>query len=286
MALGCAGEGAQGAQMSRLGARAPLAAGLLCLLLPALLQAEQLQTLPIMPGTRHETPCYIKRGDTPGKTVFIIGGMHGDERAGYLAARKLNSWVITTGTLVLIPDSHVTAIRAGQRAYPTNMNTEFPGNPRGNGVQQTAAGIWGLIKRYRPDLLVTLHESVGFHREEPRRFGQTLTYDFPELTPVFQPIIDEANRHLSVPREQFSLDVFPYPGCPTYCAGKYLGIPAVTVETCRKLPLARRIEQQLLLCAIMMYRCGLRWEGGLVWPPSDESSMPPPRAGPRSDAGE
>lgn len=257
--------------MSRLSARVVL----LCLLLPTLLQAEQLQTIPIMPGTRHETPCYVKRGDNPGRTVCIIGGMHGDEVAGYLAARQLKAWTLTTGTLVLIPDSHASAIKAGQRAYPTNMNTEFPGNPSGNGVQQTAAGIWGLLKRYRPDLLITLHESVGFHHEQPRRFGQTLTYDFPELTPVFQPIIAEANRSLPEPRERFSLFVFPYPGSPTYCAGKYLKTAAVTVETCRKLPLARRVDQQLLLCAIMMYRCGLRWEGGVAWPPPSGGQNPP-----------
>lgn len=240
---------------------------LLCLLLPTWLQAEQLQTLPIMPGTRHETPCYVKRGEAPGQTVCIIGGMHGDEPAGYLAARRLKAWTLTTGTLVLIPDSHASAIKAGQRAYPTNMNTEFPGNPKGNGVQQTAAGIWSLLKRFHPDLLITLHESVGFHREQPRRFGQTLTYDFPELTPLFQPILTEANRRITTPREHFQLFLFPYAGSPTYCAAKYLKVPSVTVETCRKLPLPRRVEQQLLLCAIMMYQCGLRWEDGLPCPP-------------------
>lgn len=247
------------------------------LALPALLLAtlapfavaETVEIIPVMPGTRYETPCYVKRGDLPGKTVFIIGGMHGDEVAGYLAARQLKRCTLTTGTLILIPDGHATAIKVGQRAYPTNLNVEFPGNSKGNGGQQTAAAIWALLKRFRPDLLVTLHESVGFHREQPRRFGQTLTYDFSALTPVFQPFLDAANRQISTPRERFSLFVYPYPGCPTYCAGKFLKIPAVTVETCRKLPLARRLEHQLLLCAIMMSQTGLRWEGGVTVPQAE-----------------
>lgn len=257
-----------------------LRAAIILSCLCSLAAAEQLQTVQVMPGTRHQTPCYVKRGDAPGPTVFIIGGMHGDETAGYLAARQLKDWQITAGTLVLIPDSHITAIRAGLRAYPANMNTEFPGDPHGSGVQRTAAAIWGLIKQHRPDLLVTLHESVGFHREQPSRFGQTLTYDFQELTPLFAPIIGEANQRLSEPRHRFVPYVYCYPGCPTYCAVKYLRIPAVTVETCRKLSLQTRVQHQLLLCAIMMYRCGLRWEGGLAWPPAPPGAPKPEPSGP------
>lgn len=238
------------------------------------LAAEQVETFPIMRGTPHETTCTIKRGEADGPTVFIIGGMHGDETAGYLAARKLTEWTITTGTLILIPDSHITAIRANKRDYPANMNKQFPGDAQGTTMQRAAAEIWGLIKQHKPDLLVTLHESIGLYRDNPARFGQTLTYDFPELTPTFQPIVDEINQQLASPREQFHLKVHACRGCPTDCAWRFLKIPAVTVETTRTMPLAERVRQQLLVCAIMMQRWGLQWETGTGCPEGQGTGCP------------
>jgi hypothetical protein len=240
-----------------------LTALLLCALAAAAgVRAEQVETLTIMAGTPHQTSCFVKRGDTPGPTVFIIGGMHGDETAGYLAARKLKDWTITTGTLVLIPDSHITAIKANQRDYPANMNKQFPGNPRGTMMQRAAWEIWSLIKQHRPALLVTLHESVGLHRDNPRRFGQTLTYDFKELTPTFQPLLEPINRQLPNPRHHFLLKVYPLRGCPTDCAWRFLKIPALTVETTRTMKLEERVGQQLVVCAVLMSKWGLQWEGG------------------------
>lgn len=228
--------------------------------LVALASAEQVETLTIMRGTPHETTCTIKRGDTPGPTVFIIGGMHGDETAGYLAARKLRNWTVTTGTLILIPDSHVTAIRANKREHPANMNRQFPGKANGTAMQRAAAEIWALIKQYRPALLVTLHESVGLYRDNPQRFGQTLTFDTPELEPVFRPVLDEINQHLPNPRERFLTKLYPCRGSPTDSAWRFLKIPAVTVETTRTMKLEERVRQQLLVCAILMARWGLEWE--------------------------
>jgi len=245
-----------------------------------------------MAGTPHQTPCFIKRGDTPGPTVFIIGGMHGDETAGYLAARRLKAWTITTGTLVLIPDSHITAIRANQREYPANMNKQFPGNPRGTMMQRAAWQIWSLIKQHRPAVLVTLHESRHFYRDDPSAFGQTLTYDFPELTPTFQPVAEAINRQLPNPRHHFLLKVHPLRGCPTDCAWRFLKIPAVTVETTRTMKLEERVAQQLLVCAIIMSKWGLQWEGGVqltdqsagVAPCHPERSEGPPPSGGASSA--
>jgi hypothetical protein len=222
--------------------------------------AEQVETLTLMRGTPHETICTVKQGETPGPSVFIMGGMHGDETAGYLAARKLRDWTITTGTLILISDSHITAIKANKRDYPANMNKQFPGKPDGTMMQRAAWEMWSLIKQVRPNLLVTLHESRAFHRDDPTAFGQTLTYDFMELTPTFQPVLDEINSQLTGPRDRFYPYLWPCRGCPTDCAWRFLKIPAVTVETTRSMKLEERVRQQLVVCRILMRRWGLQWE--------------------------
>ena len=86
-----------------------------------------------MSGTRYQTPYFVKTGKESGPTIVVIGGLHGDEKAGYLAARELKKWTITRGKLVLLPDAHIEAIRRDVRAYPRNMNRLFPGQKNGNG---------------------------------------------------------------------------------------------------------------------------------------------------------
>ena len=185
-----------------------------------------------MAGTPGETRYWVKRGETDGPRLFVAGGFHGDEPAGYLAAERLVDWQITKGTLIVVPRAHQMAIARGVRAYPANVNTLFPGDENSDLMHRLAASIWALMRDGEPDMVVTLHESVGFYREDPTRFGQTLTYDFAALTPRLQAIADRVNPGLTPAEDRFLLKLAPYPHCPTYEAYRWLHVPAVTIETC------------------------------------------------------
>ncbi|MBW3636614.1 MAG: succinylglutamate desuccinylase/aspartoacylase family protein, partial [Armatimonadetes bacterium] len=192
----------------------------LILLLGATARAETLQSGVLMAATRYQTPFYVKTGAQSGPTIVVIGGLHGDEPAGYLAARELQKWKITRGTLVVVPDAHIEAIRRGVRAYPRNMNRLFPGNPNGDAMERLASQIWDLIKKSKPDLVLTLHESRGFHADDPRRYGQTFTYDFPELAPRFRRVAAKVNAGIAPRKHRFLQFVDPFPTCPTYVCWK------------------------------------------------------------------
>ena len=77
-------------------------------------------------GTKWETPYYVIKGSKPGPTVFLIGGLHGNEPSGALAAEQIRHWAILKGRLVCCreptnPDSgpeHATC-----RSCPGNMPT-------------------------------------------------------------------------------------------------------------------------------------------------------------------
>ena len=198
-----------------------------------------------MPGTRFQTSYFVKTGAAPGPTIVVVGGVHGDEVAGYLAARQLKKWTVENGTLVVISDANVPAIKANRRFVGRNMNALFPGAKTGDGNQQLAAAIWDLIKQSKPDLLLTLHESRGFYVENRARYGQTFTFDFPTYAPEFGRVADALNQNIAPGRERFSLKIEAFATCPTFCATKYLGIPATSIETARPLPLSRRIDYQL-----------------------------------------
>lgn len=79
-----------------------------------------------------------------GPTVLILGGNHGDEYQGQIAAMKLARHLepdMVTGRIILIPSLNFPAARAATRLSPLdgmNMNRAFPGEPEGNVTSQIA----------------------------------------------------------------------------------------------------------------------------------------------------
>lgn len=213
-----------------------------------------------MPGTRYETPYYIKDSGTNGPTIVVIGGLHGDEPAGYKAAHTIAKWQITKGRLVVMPEAHKEAIRRKTRAYPGNMNNMFPGKANGDSMERLAHEIWQVIKNAQPDLLLTLHESRDFHARDPKRYGQTFCFDFPELEPAMKRVAAKANLSIEPELHKFLMFVAPFPHCPTYNAWAKLKVPATSIETSRTLPLATRERYQLVAVRAFFEQYGLEYQ--------------------------
>jgi hypothetical protein len=246
--------------------------------LAAVVHAEAVLRHRIMAGTPYETEYFVKSTqDDYGPKVCVIGGVHGNEVAGYLAARKLVNWRITRGTLIVLPDAHKEAIRRNVRGYPGNMNAMFPGDPNGSDMQRLAYEIWSTINYHRPGLLVTLHESIGFHKRDPTKYGYTLCHDFAVLDTFFQRCIDRVNPDIADPLHKFEVFVEPHSTCPTYCAWTKLGIPATSIETCMDLGLATRVRHQLMMCMGLFDEAGLGYEQADA-PRLSTSAQPPPSA--------
>ncbi len=80
----------------------------------------------------------------PGPTVLVMGGNHGDEYQGQIAAMKLARELtpeMVTGKIILIPSLNFPAARAATRLSPLdgmNMNRAFPGQPEGPVTSQIA----------------------------------------------------------------------------------------------------------------------------------------------------
>jgi len=79
-----------------------------------------------------------------GPTVLILGGNHGDEYQGQIAAMKLARELtpeMVAGRIILIPSLNFPAARAATRLSPLdgmNMNRAFPGEPEGSVTSQIA----------------------------------------------------------------------------------------------------------------------------------------------------
>lgn len=245
--------------------------------------SKEVQRGVVMAGTRYETPYFTKKGAMPGPTIVVISGVHGDEPAGYLAARRLAKWKIERGTLVIMPDAHREAIRRNERGYPGNMNRMFPGKANGDDMQRLAYEIWQVIREAHPDLLLTLHESRDFHADNPSRYGQTFCFDFDELRPYMNRALRRVNADIETRKHKFLIFVDPFPTCPTYQSWSKLKTPATSIETSKTLPLKTRVKYQLMAVQAFFDEAGLKYEQDDISPLSS-ASWPSQAGAPRDSA--
>jgi predicted deacylase len=117
----------------------------------------------------------VVRGRQEGPKVAILGGVHGDEYEGVVAAgaiwRDLDPAVVR-GTVTLITVSNPPAFAAGTRVSPIdglNLARTFPGNADGSATERIAHTLSEHIIR-RSDFLIDLH-SAGQHYAMPLLAG-------------------------------------------------------------------------------------------------------------------
>ncbi|MCU4974160.1 succinylglutamate desuccinylase/aspartoacylase family protein [Halobacteria archaeon AArc-m2/3/4] len=121
----------------------------------------------LLPGTDHETTVYETTGVADGPTVLVVGGIHGNEIAGYEAAAAVADWDIDAGTLVTIPEANAVAIEQGTRidANGVDLNRQFPTSSEPE--TELARAIWEVVLEYDPDVVIDLHESIGIYDDDP-----------------------------------------------------------------------------------------------------------------------
>jgi hypothetical protein len=126
----------------------------------------------LLPGTEHETPVYAF-GDESGPTGLVVGGVHGDERSGYLAAERILEWELTAGRLVILPRANRVAIEAGTRhGEGGDLNRKFP--PGETPTTPVARAIWDFVERTDPAVAMDLHSSWGLYRWHAGSVGQAV----------------------------------------------------------------------------------------------------------------
>jgi len=139
---------------------------------------------PALAGTAGETPVYFLFGARPGGTILVLGGTHGDEPAGYLAAVVLVEQVrVQAGRLIVIP-------RANASGFTHNVPQEgHPGSfavmaPHGHRTFTYGARATNPVHQWPDPQVYTLagsgqtlagSETRNLNRAYPGRPGGTLT---------------------------------------------------------------------------------------------------------------
>jgi len=88
---------------------------------------------PALAGGPGDTPVYILNGSAPGGCMLVLGGTHGDEPAGYLAAVMLVERArVDAGRLIIIPRANASGFthNVPQEGHPQRFTIPTPRGPR------------------------------------------------------------------------------------------------------------------------------------------------------------
>ena len=174
----------------------------------------------LLPGTAWETPLVGTYSGRAGPTVMFLGGVHGNEPGGWLAAEELTSWRPRAGGILVVPRANIVATRVLERTLPElgDLNRLYPGSPDGLPMARMAAAIIDVAIESGADLLIDMHESWGFYAERVQNgtafLGQTVTSSTgPESETIVPALLAIANSRIAVARDRFvTRDQFPLPG--------------------------------------------------------------------------
>ena len=164
----------------------------------------------LMEGTEWETPLVATHSGVEGPMLLVLGGVHGNEPGGWMAADGIAEWEPARGSLLVAPRANVTAISLFERTtdalgdlnrlYPGSFDAELP-------MARMAAHIVDVARRYEVDVVLDLHESWGFYAERGENagtafLGQTITTGpARDRVPFARLIAGRVNRQIEVERE-------------------------------------------------------------------------------------
>jgi len=138
------------------------------------------------PDTEYELTVYQIQGDEKGKTLLIIGGIHGDEPSCFLAADTFADIHLKKGNILLIPRVNLPAVRAGKRFINKDLNRRFTKGQTGFYEDDLADVVKLLMAQC--DFLINLHEGEGFYRQDyetanhnQMKYGQSIIADTDSL---------------------------------------------------------------------------------------------------------
>ncbi len=87
-------------------------------------------------GTLIEIPVYIFNGETPGPTILLQGGLHGDETNSIELVRRMlidKSYKIHSGCVIVVPLLNIFGfLDFSRELHGKDVNRSFPGSTRGS----------------------------------------------------------------------------------------------------------------------------------------------------------
>lgn len=212
----------------------------------------------LCPGAEMEARVTCIQGEAPGPVIYVVAGVHGDERGAWYAGVLLEKATIQKGAFYVLAPANRLGAENGSR-YVTDkqdLNRSFPGDPEGSKAQRLADAIYRDIEAVRPDLVLDLHEAIVY-RADRDFLGSTLIYtSLDGMADYFFDLLF-ATQTGDICSAAFGYNGPGPEGSVNRAVTQGLGIPAVTVETFRGYPMERRVRDQLDIVAFSLRYYGM-----------------------------
>lgn len=137
----------------------------------------------LMKDTQWQADGVAIHSGQPGPRIMVLGGVHGNEPGGWLAAEAISGWDIQRGSVLVFPRVNWRSAAAFERTLPGygDLNRAYPGDPNSSQpMVRMAAAVVEAGRAFQPDVLFDLHESWVFFGERGAAggtayLGQTVT---------------------------------------------------------------------------------------------------------------
>ncbi len=208
----------------------------------------------------------IVESGNPGPTVLVVGGVHGNEPAGFRAATQIQNWPITKGKLVVLPCVNRLGIAANMRWFPEHrndrslrdLNRNFPTVERPGPQTRLGKAVWEFVKQQKPDWVFDLHEGFDFHRVNNKSVGSSVIA-FPVNTGFASSLQRAVNADIRDNR-QFDLltQSGPASGSLARACEEQLGARSFILETTFKdQSLSKRARQHRTMMSVALRKIGI-----------------------------
>ncbi len=128
----------------------------------------------------------IKKGEkNDNNTLFIVGGIQGDEPGGFMAASLLSThYKITKGSVWIVPNFNFYSIIKRNRGPNGDMNRKFAKISTNDPDYHSIDKMKKIILKDNIKMVINLHDGSGFYREKyidknhrPGKWGQATIID-------------------------------------------------------------------------------------------------------------
>lgn len=233
-------------------------------------------------GTQYPLRVTWIKGDVPGPTIMVQGGIQGDEISGFFTAQLLTKARVTKGNLIIVPRANEPSILKRRRQINVDLNRRFDRDYNNFFEDRLARAIRFLVGQ--ADGFIHLHEGSGFYcpkyesvLRNPNRYGQSFIID----TEVYKGKIHLADMclkaiaHLNrdIPNKNYHFNLFNtdtfakathYPEMRkslTFYTLVERGIPAMAVEVSKDImDVDWKVHQQLKATVLLLKEFGLELE--------------------------
>jgi len=206
-------------------------------------------TYALLPGDELENTVYVLTGAEEGPAIYVVGGTHGDELAGWYAGTLLKKAAVCAGRVYIVAPFNQYGAEHVQRETrdDRDLNRHFPGDPAGNEAERMAAALYADIRDKEPDLVLDLHEARYHTDGRDNLGGSVICQDMGLISDLVLSLLTDSEAGGLPVARPLTLYGSPPEGSLNRTVTLELGIPVITVETDRREELNVRVRDQLLV---------------------------------------